>query len=182
MTGPSIGWRYGILFGLLVAASVAASLAFACAMPFAALAAVAALHLDRRRSLAVIAAAWVANQLVGYLLLDYPRGWDSFAWGGALLAAAAAAVLAAEASVRRLGGGGIRAGAAALLGGFAAYELALALAATVLPGSWAAFAPAVLARILIVNAAVFVALLGLHRLGGMAGLVAPARRATPLPA
>lgn len=182
MTNATTGWRYWLLFGLLIAASVLTSLAFACALPLAALAAVAVLHLDRGPSLVVVAAAWLANQLVGYLLLDYPRSWDSFAWGGAILLAAAAAVFAADAIARRLGRGPALGGIVALLGGFAAYEAVLALFAAVLPGSWAAFAPAIVARILVVNLLAFAGLVVLHRLGVAIGLVAPRRHPAPLPA
>ena len=75
-------WRHGLLFGLLVLFSLLSSGVFGCAVPLAALATLAALHLDRRDAVMMIAAAWLANQLWGFLVLDYPRDAGTFAWGG----------------------------------------------------------------------------------------------------
>src|SRR4051812_29768671 len=66
---------------LLAGASVLTSFAFACATPFAALAALAALHLRRADAFGLVALAWLANQAIGYGFLHYPATWDSLAWG-----------------------------------------------------------------------------------------------------
>ena len=58
--------------GFLVAASAVGSLVFACATPFAAVAAVAAITLPLRPALAASVGVWLANQAVGYGLLAYP--------------------------------------------------------------------------------------------------------------
>lgn len=170
-------WRHGLLFGLLVLFSLLSSGVFACAMPFAALATLAALHLDRRDAVMMIAAAWLANQLWGFLVLDYPRDAGTFAWGGVLLASAVAATLAAEATARGLRrSGALAASGAALSAAFVAYEAVLAAANPFLSSSWDSFAPAMVARIALVNLVAFAALLALHRLGIAIGLIAPAPR------
>lgn len=79
----------------LVVASTAGSLFFACATPFAAIAAIAALTLPARLALVATMGVWLGNQAVGFLLLGYPFTASSLAWGpvlggSAILAAAAA--------------------------------------------------------------------------------------------
>jgi hypothetical protein len=86
----------------LVAASAIGSLVFACATPFAALAAVAAITLPLRAALLATAGVWLANQAMGYGLLAYPVDANSLSWGVALGVAAIAATAAAGAIVSRL--------------------------------------------------------------------------------
>jgi hypothetical protein len=69
---------------LLGGASIGFSLIFACATPFVALVTLAALNMDRRDAFIVTGAVWLANQAVGYGVLDYPRTFDSYAWGGGI--------------------------------------------------------------------------------------------------
>ena len=96
-----IGW-----IGLLTVATIAASLVFACATPFPALAALAALHMKRRDAFALTAVVWGTNQIIGYGLLHYPQTSDSFAWGiaiGASAMIATALAAGAERAVRPYG-------------------------------------------------------------------------------
>ena len=86
----------------LVAASAVGSLVFACATPFAALAAVAAITLPLRAALLATAGVWLANQAMGYGLLAYPVDANSLSWGVALGVAAVAATAAASAVVSGL--------------------------------------------------------------------------------
>jgi hypothetical protein len=88
----------------LVAASAIGSLVFACATPFAAVAAVAAMTLPLRAALATSTGVWLANQAVGFGLLAYPVEFTSLAWGVALVAASLAATVAAWWASVRLGG------------------------------------------------------------------------------
>lgn len=81
----------------LVVASTAGSVLFACATPFAAAAAVAALTLPARLALVATMGVWLGNQAVGFLLLGYPLDPSSLAWGPVL---GAAAVLAAAAAIQ----------------------------------------------------------------------------------
>lgn len=80
----------------LVCGSTAGSLLFACATPFAATAAIAALTLSPRLALVTTMGVWLGNQAAGFLLLGYPVTASSLAWGpalgGAALFAAAVAI------------------------------------------------------------------------------------------
>src|SRR3546814_12875561 len=61
---------------LLVAASTLGSWALACVTPFAALAVIAAYTLAPTRAMLVMAGIWLANQGLGYGVLDYPFTFD----------------------------------------------------------------------------------------------------------
>lgn len=83
-------WGVFLLF-----ASTAGSLVFACATPFAAAAALAALTLPPRLALMTTMGVWLGNQAMGFLLLGYPLTLSAMAWGpvlggSAILATAAA--------------------------------------------------------------------------------------------
>src|SRR5215470_851248 len=80
----NIGWRRPTWIALLVAASIAFSLGFACATPFAAFAAAAALTMNRRSALLLVGLVWLANQGTGFIVLHYPWRTDSLAWGAGL--------------------------------------------------------------------------------------------------
>jgi hypothetical protein len=135
--GIPTGWRQVLSLGLPVTASVAFGLGFACAMPFVALGAVAALCLSRRDALLVTVAAWLANLVVGFTVFSYPWTADTVAWGVALDVVALLATLVSHVLVRRLDG---RAAAsialASFVGGFVVYEGGLyVVAATMLGGT-----------------------------------------------
>ena len=70
--------------GLVVLATVLLSRALACAMPFAAVAALGALCAGRRDGVLLVLLAWAANQAVGFGLLHYPVDATTLAWGGAI--------------------------------------------------------------------------------------------------
>jgi hypothetical protein len=84
----------------LIIGSAVGSLVFACATPFAAVAAVAALTLPPRAALITALGVWLGNQAVGFLLLGYPLTADSLAWGPVL---GASAILATAAAIRLAG-------------------------------------------------------------------------------
>ncbi len=170
-----IGW-----IALLTVATIATSAVFACATPFPALAALAALHMSRRDAFALIAVIWGTNQLIGYGFLHYPQTWESFAWGiaigaGAMIATALAA--GTERIAHSCGWTG------ALLGSFAAafagYEIALRAATIVLPSHPDAFGAAVTLYVLKVNAVAFAGLLALQFIGARIGLATPRQAASP---
>ena len=157
---------------LLTAASVFVALGMACATPFAALATLAALHMSRRDGLALIGIAWLADQLVGYGLLGYPRTPGSFAWGVILGAGAFVALLAAQALADRLRHRGVSvAGAAAFAGAFVAYEAVLVGATAVLASGSEAFSLPIVGWVLRVNLLALAGLLILYRLAVWIGLV-----------
>ena len=95
---PSVprDWRHPLWLGLLVSASVVFSLGLACAVPLAAFAAAAALSLSRRDALLLITLVWLANQLVGFTVLQYPWTASTFTWGVVLGAVAILATLAGQ--------------------------------------------------------------------------------------
>ncbi|MDQ6867846.1 MAG: hypothetical protein M3178_05420 [Pseudomonadota bacterium] len=73
--------RRPLWIALLVGASVAFSLGFACAVPLAAFAAIAALTLSRRDAFALVGAVWLANQIAGFAVHHYPVTASTLAWG-----------------------------------------------------------------------------------------------------
>ena len=95
-------WRHWLWLAVLVGASIAFTLGLACAVPLAAFAAAAALTLSQRDALALLLAVWLANQLVGFTVLDYPWTASTFAWGVALGAVAILATVAGQWTVRHL--------------------------------------------------------------------------------
>jgi hypothetical protein len=159
-----------IWVGLLAVASVLFSGVFACAVPLAALAALAALDIERRDGLMLIAAVWLANQIWGYGVLAYPHDLTTAAWGLTMGAGSVVAYLCARATVTALSGNLVLTAVSALLVSFAAYEATLYAATFVLGGGDEAFTAAVVGRIAAIDAAAFVALLFVHRLAVAAGI------------
>jgi hypothetical protein len=136
---------------LLIAASVSSSLVFACATPFAAFAVVAAAMLPLRPALAVVMAAWLTNQVIGFGVLHYPRTIDAAAWGVVIAAAAACATIASSLVFNRLALiGRLPLHPVAGLASFFVYELGLAAAVPVLGGA-DAFTAAIIGKIALVN-------------------------------
>jgi hypothetical protein len=154
-----------IWIALLASLSIGGSFAFACAAPLAAIAALAATQMDVRSGSALVAAAWLTNQIVGYWFLGYPQTVESYAWGAAIGIAALAAFAAG-----RLAAGSVPFWPATLvtsfLAAFVAYELSLVVAGIPLGSSEEAFSAPVIARIFAINAAAFAALTVLSVVAG----------------
>lgn|GEM_PF-315766 len=171
MHDGSASLRQGCWVVFVAALSVVFSFALACAMPFAAIATVAAANMPRRGALMLTGVAWLTNQTVGYLALGYPRIWDSFAWGAAIGVAAALATGAVSLLRAR-----IRSGPLVLVAGFtvafAVYELALFSATAVLPSGDDAFSLPVILQILWPNMLALAALASLHKLALSIGFLA----------
>ena len=150
---PTDAARRWAWIGLLGGASIGFSLVFACATPFVALVTLAALTMSRRDAFIVTGAVWLANQAVGYGILDYPRTFDSYAWGVAI----GLTVLLALAVARAVGERFERSGpfvstGLAFLSAFAVYELALYAASFWLSSADTAFSWPIVGYILQVNA------------------------------
>lgn len=159
-----------VWMALIVIAGAGLSLIYACATPFAALATLAALKTNKRDTALVIGLVWLANQVIGYGFLGYPRTWDSLAWGGAIGVAAGMALLTALAlAPRRKGPFAI---SLPFVGAFTAYEFSLYVASFVLPSEVGAFSLSVVRQIFVANALVLVALVIAHWLATQAGLLA----------
>lgn len=69
---------------ILGATSIFGSYFFACVFPFAAIATLAALTLDVRRGAVLVGASWMANQIVGFTLMNYPHEFSTAALGVSL--------------------------------------------------------------------------------------------------
>ena len=69
---------------ILGATSIFGSYFFACVFPFAAMATLAALTLDLRRGALLVGASWLANQIVGFTLMNYPHEFSTVALGVSL--------------------------------------------------------------------------------------------------
>ena len=147
---------------LIAALSVGGSYIYTCATPFAAIGALAARKMDRGTGLTLVALVWIANQLVGYGLLDYPQTANSIAWGGAIGLAAGAGFFAAR-TIGNLGWTNAASAAASFVVAFIVYEAALYAAGFVLGGA-DAFSFEIVARVFFINAVAFVAALALYRI------------------
>ncbi len=174
LSADDTGWGQEFWLALLAALSTAFSLVFACATPFAAFGAAAALTLSRRDAVRLIIAVWLANQVLGYAVLKYPWTANSVAWGAVLGAAAVLTTVAARGVTLRLAGrsDGVRA-LATLLAAFVVYEGMLFAVALAWLGGTESFTPLIASRILSVNVVAFISLCALHRVGVAVGLVGP---------
>lgn len=161
---------------VLVAAAVLFSFALACAMPFAAIGALAALVLPWREAVAAAILGWLVNQVIGFGVLGYPIDMATLAWGAVLGLSAVAAVMAALVSQRRLA---THLFVADALIAFAAAHLvqqAVVYAASwMLPSHPSAFSLPVIWQIGWTNALAFATLGALYGLGALAG-IAPSKR------
>ena len=123
------GWA-----GILATASVGGSLLLACMFPFAALATLLAATLPIRKAALWMSAAWLANQLVGYLILGYPQNANSFAHGAAIGVTALATLWIANKIFAMRGDQSIATVVMAYAGAFVGYQALLAAFAVVLGG------------------------------------------------
>jgi hypothetical protein len=163
--------RHHLWLAVLVIATIAFTLVFACAAPFAAFGAAAALTLSRRDALLVTVALWLANQLTGFVALGYPWTANSAAWAPTLAAAAVLATLTAQWTVRRLAGSrDIVRGLAALGLAFAVFEVAIFLVSAALLGGLEMYAPSIVGQVFATNVAALLGLYGLNWLGARLGL------------
>jgi len=154
---------------IVITATIALSLSYACATPLAAVAALAGVHMKRHEGTWLVLTAWLANQLVGYYVLHYPRTWDSFAWGAAIGIASLLAALGARRAARRTRSP-VLSSLTTFLVAFLIYEGALFAATAVLPSSAEAFSLPVIARILGINVCAVVGLAAIRWLAVKIGL------------
>jgi hypothetical protein len=135
-----------------------ASFALACATPFAAFAVIAAAMLPLSTALLAVTGAWLVNQAIGFGLLHYPIDTNTVLWGFAIGAAALAATAMSAAILRTLRQHRTTlALAVALIGAYAAYELAL-FAVTPFLGGTEAFTAAIVIRLGSISAVWLIAL------------------------
>lgn len=148
----------------LTVAVVGATLALSCVTPFAALAVALAGTVGLRASLRVMITVWLANQVIGFGLFNFPRTPDTFlmglAIGGAAVAGTAVAWLVLNQMQRR--SVPLRL-SVALLVSFTTYELTL-LVAVVFLGDLETFRPAILAELGFVNLVSFAGMIALNEI------------------
>ncbi|MGH6835604.1 MAG: hypothetical protein ACREC9_08655 [Methylocella sp.] len=159
----------------LIVASVAFSLGFACAVPLAAFAAIAALTFGRRDAFALVGTVWLANQIAGFAVHHYPETASTLAWGAGLGAVALLSTLAAQWVKDYLAQSHVVAAIAAFLAAFVVYEGSLFTISLALAGGGSDYAPSLVWRIFAINTAAFVALFLVHYLSVFAGLASESR-------
>lgn len=147
----------------ITALCIGGSALYACAAPFAAIAALAAAHMDRRAGLALVVVSWLANQAIGFGLLDYPHTASTFAWG-AVIGIGTVAGFAAAKSIAEAGKPAAVSLVLAFAAAFVSYQTVLYAASFALGGTDHAFSTEVVWHVLKVNALAFGGLLLLHRL------------------
>lgn len=158
----------------LVAAVVGGCLAIGCLDPLVAVAVIAAGALTPGRAVLLVLAAWLAGQAVGFGLHDYPRTFQTVAWGVGLGAGALIALATAIAVLWLLPGrpAWLRA-TLAFAAAFCAQQAAMLGVEQIVAGS-CEIRPAIIAQVGLINAAWFAGLFALDAL--------IARRAPSLPA
>ncbi len=126
--------RMAIWGAVLVGFGVIFSGLLACAMPFAAFAAVAAFTLPRRAAFGVMAGVWAVNQAIGFGLQSYPLDMPTLAWSGVFAFTCAACVLTSQWVQAHVNMGAVAKIAFALCASFCVYEAVLYSASHVLGG------------------------------------------------
>jgi hypothetical protein len=178
-----VAWLRPLWLGVLVTASAALTTVFTCITPFVAFAVIVATTLSRRQALSCTVTAWLANQVVGFGVLNYPWTTTTFFWGVAIGGAAVTATLVAQWTVRWLAS--FRSALQALVGfaaAFAGYQVGLYAVALSLLGGTDAFAPRFIGQVLLVNVVALVGLFALHRVIAVTAVTARRGRARVSPA
>ncbi len=179
ISNDNIGFaRSAAWITVLVGATTLSSFVFACATPFAALAALAAITMRRREAFALLLTAWAANQLIGYVFLHYPQTTGSFAWGLMIGAARVGGCRSGDGGAHALAASAIR----PKLFSLSSRRLWLMKRCSMPRRLWhpirAGFSPEIVGYVFEVNALAFVGLLILQAIGRALGLALPAARAT----
>lgn len=158
--------------GLLIAAAIVLSGTLACAVPFAALAALAAISIDRRSGIVLMGTIWLANQAIGFAFLGYPLELECIGWGLMVGISALLGLFATRVAIGALHrfNAFIQA-CAAFLFAFCAYEGSLYAASVVTASSEAAFSWPVIKEVAAINAGSFAVLFCLYRALLAAGLL-----------
>ena len=174
-TSPAAGTSLWI--ALVAGLTVLGSFAYACAAPFAAVAALAALTLNRTDGLILVAATWVINQVVGFVLLSYPHTVDTYAWGVAIGAATLLGYVAARAVLRA--DRPWLAAAATFAAAFVFYQVGLYVGGVAMGYTGDAFSTPIVQEVAVINAVTFVGFLAVHRAAVALSLVKPLAASAP---
>jgi hypothetical protein len=161
-----------IWIGFLTVATLLATGVLACAVPFAALAALAALDTEHNDGPLLVGAVWLANQVYGFAVLGYPMEAQALGWGLFMGVGAIAGYYAARAAVSGLSPyGPVPMLLGSLLVAFLAYEAALFVGTLALPRGEGAFNYDVLTYVSTVEVIAFIVLLVAHRLAVATGFI-----------
>lgn len=170
---PAQDWRRPFWLTLLIVSSVAFTFWFECAVPFAAFAAATALTLPRRDAVLLMLGVWLANQLTGFLFMDYPWDANTFAWGAALGAVALISLLSARWIVARFSNSSpVLSITLAFMVAFVAYEASGYIASLVL-GGVENYTLAIQSRIFVLNVGALIGLFALNHIGSTLQLMPP---------
>jgi len=165
MTGLATARASTLWIVLLTVASTATTLVFACATPFPALAALAALHMRRRDGLILMLLSWFVSQAVGFGLLGYPHELQTLLWAPGLLSAALGSAVAAYVVLARMGSASFAVRLiTAYVAAFVAFKLVALVWAFFLGGIDSAYSLEVLVRQFVRNGAILLGLLALYHL------------------
>lgn len=175
-TSPATGTT--IWIALVAGLSVLGSFAYACAAPVAAVAALAALTLNRTDGLILVAATWLINQAVGFVLLSYPHDAGTYAWGATIGIAMVVGYIAARAVVRREQGWVVSA-VATFAAAFVFYQLGLVGGSLAMGYTGDAFSTPVVREVAVINAVAFVGFVVVYRAALALSLVKPVRVPAP---
>lgn len=149
---------------LLTVASTLTTLVFACATPFPALAALAAIHMNRRDGVLLMVAAWIVGQTVGFCFMGYPWDGATALTGLAVGTAAVAGVVAARLADATLRDKGMLLRiAVAYVAAFAVFKVAIMLWAPIMGHADAALSVSVMARQFVRYAAILAGLYAFYR-------------------
>lgn len=177
MSNLSPALSRNLWIGAMVVVSTITTLLLACATPFPALAAIAALHVRRGEGIALLLAAWIAAQITGFGLLHYPVNADSLGWAVALGVAAVGSLIGADLAVgafprarypvRLIG---------AYVAAYVAFKAVVLLGAMALGSGWAAFSADVLWRQFVRYGLILLGLVVFHQLLARIGVRGSATR------
>jgi hypothetical protein len=150
---------------LLTVASTVTALVLACATPYPALAALAALHMRQRDGLILMLLSWFVSRAVGVALLGDPHSFQTLLWAADLLTAALGSALATYAVLARLGSASFPVRlVAGYVAAFIAFKLVALVWALFLGGIETAYTLEVLVRQFARNGAILFGLLALYHL------------------
>lgn len=176
-TTASAGTSAGtaIWIALIAGLTVIGSYGYACAAPLAAVAALAALKMERTDGLILVGLAWVINQAVGFLLLSYPHTTETYLWGAAIGFASFAGFFAARAAAR-INVPSLASWVITFLVAFVGYQVALYLASLTFTDPSSGFTSAVVTEVFTINVGAYAGFAVVYLAAVALSLFVPTRR------
>ncbi len=153
-TQISLVWAF-LIFVLMAGGSFA----YACGAPFAAVAALCAIEFKFKEGVATVLAAFLVNQLIGFLFLSYPVEASSIMWGVIIGVSMLVGFFTARMITR--GSRLVSSSVIAFLAAFTVFQGMIYLAALVLGGT-EAFTTEAIAWVFAINSVAFLGMLALY--------------------